>query len=141
MILKFPVLLPRDHYFTTLVILDCHEQVMHNGVAETLVQLHSKYCVDKGRQTVKEMLNKCVVCKKLEGRPYGASPTAQLPESRLFDVCISIGIDFAGPIYVKVVYNKSGAMNKAYIALYTCESSHAVYPDLVSNLICQHKRL
>ena len=28
---KFPVLLPREHCFTRLVILKCHEQVMHNG--------------------------------------------------------------------------------------------------------------
>ena len=36
---KLPVLLPRDHCFTRLAILKCHEQVMDNGVAETLVQL------------------------------------------------------------------------------------------------------
>ena len=28
---KFPVLLPREHYFTRLVILKCYENVMHNG--------------------------------------------------------------------------------------------------------------
>ena len=28
---KFPVPLPREHYFTRLVILKCHENVMHNG--------------------------------------------------------------------------------------------------------------
>ena len=82
---KFPVLLPRDHYFTKLVILKCHDQVMHNGVAETLVQVRSKYWVVKGRQTVKKIIGKCVVCKKLEGRPYGTPPTAQLPEFRLSD--------------------------------------------------------
>ena len=72
---KFPVLLPREHCFTRLVILKCHEQVMHNGVPETLVQLRSKYWVVKGRQTVKKILSKCVVCKKLEGRPCGVPPT------------------------------------------------------------------
>ena len=116
---KFPVLLPREHCFTRLVILKCHEQVMHNGVAETLVQLRSKYWVVKGRQTVKKILSKCVVCKKLEGRPYGVPPTPQLPEFRLSDdfAFSSIGVDFAGPIYVKDVYNKSSVMNKAYIVL------------------------
>ena len=46
----FLVLLPREHYFTRLVILKCHEQVMQTGVAETLVQrlqLRSKYWVVK----------------------------------------------------------------------------------------------
>ena len=35
---RFPILLPRSHYFTKLVILKCHDQVMHNGVAVTFVQ-------------------------------------------------------------------------------------------------------
>ena len=136
---KFPVLLPREHCFTRLVILKCHEQVMHNGVAETLVQLRSKYWVVKGRQTVKKILSKCVVCKKLEGRPYGVPPTPQLPEFRLSDdfAFSSIGVDFAGPIYVKDVYNKSSVMNKAYIVLYTCASSRAVHLDLVPNMSTQ----
>ena len=34
---KFHVLLRREYYFTRLVIPKCHEQVMHNRVAETLV--------------------------------------------------------------------------------------------------------
>ena len=34
-----PVLLPRKHYFTRLVILDCHEKLFHNKVNETLTQL------------------------------------------------------------------------------------------------------
>ena len=136
---KFPVLLPREHCFTRLVILKCHEQVMHNGVAETLVQLRSKYWVVKGRQTVKKILSKCVVCKKLKGRPYGVPPTPQLPEFILSDdfAFSSIGVDFAGPIYVKDVYNKSSVMNKAYIVLYTCASSRAVHLDLVPNMSTQ----
>ena len=28
---QFPMLLPRSHYFTKLVIFKCHDQVMHNG--------------------------------------------------------------------------------------------------------------
>ena len=42
-------------------------------------------------------------------------PIPQLPEFRLSDdsAFSSIGVDFAGPIYVKDVYNKSSVMNKA----------------------------
>ena len=113
---------------------------MHNnGVAETLVQPRSKYWVVKGRQTVKKILIKCAVCKKLEGRPYGVPPTPQLPEFRLSDdfAFSSIGVDFAGPIYVKDVYNMRSVMNKACIVLYTCASSRAVHLDLVPNMSSQ----
>ena len=133
---RLPILLPRGHHFTKLVILNCHDQVMNNGVAETLVQVPSKYWVVKGRQTMKNIISKCVVCKKLEGRPYGMPPTSQLLGFRLTDefAFTNIGIDFAGPVYVKDIYRKSDNMNNAYIVLYTCASSRAVHLDLVPRL-------
>ena len=36
---KHPILLLKDHYFTTLVILRAHKRVLHNGVRETLTEL------------------------------------------------------------------------------------------------------
>ena len=62
---KVPVLLPRKHNFTNLVILNCHESVKHNGVRETLTEVPSNYWIIKRRQTVKNLLSKCIVCKKL----------------------------------------------------------------------------
>ena len=130
------MLLPRSHYFTKLVILKCHDQVMHNVVAETLVQLRSRYWIVKGRRTLKSIINKCVLCKKLECRPYGTSSASQLPVFRLSDefAFTSIGVAFAGPVYVKDIYHKSADMNKPYIMLYTCASSRAVHLDLVPRL-------
>ncbi|XP_068692435.1 uncharacterized protein [Montipora foliosa] len=130
---RFPILLPRSQYFTKLVILKCHDQVMHNGVAKTLVQVRSRYWIVKGRQMVKSITNKCVLCKKLEGRPYGTPPTSQLPGFRLSDEFAfkSIGVDLAGPVYIKDIYHKSDDMDKAYVVLYTCASSRAVYLDAV----------
>ena len=116
--------------------LKCHDQVMHNGVAETLVQLRSGYWIVKGRQTVKSIMNKCVLCKKLEGRPYETPPASQLPGFRLSDefAFTSIGVDFVGPVYVKDIYHKNADMNKSYIVLYTCAFSRAVHLDLVPRL-------
>ncbi|XP_044174249.1 uncharacterized protein LOC122957870 [Acropora millepora] len=133
---RFPMLLRRSHYLTKLVILKSHDQVMHNGVAETLVQLRSRHWIVKGRQTVKSIVNKCVLCKKFEGRPYGTPPASQLPRFRLSDefAFTSIGVDFAGLVYVKYIYHKSADMNKVYIVLYTCASSCAVHLDLVPRL-------
>ena len=65
---KCPVLLPKKHYFTRLIILDSHEKVFHNKVNEILAQLRPEYWVVKGRQAVKEVVGRCVICKKLEGK-------------------------------------------------------------------------
>ena len=47
----------------------CHGEVHHGGVGATLSRLRTKFWVVKGRQMVKKILSRCVVCKKLEGRP------------------------------------------------------------------------
>ena len=67
-----PIILPRDHAYTTLVIRDCHERVLHSGMRATLADMHSRYWVPKGRQCVKKVLSKCVTCKKQEGRAFSA---------------------------------------------------------------------
>ena len=133
---KFPILLPSDHYFTRLIVLRSHEQVLHNGVRETLTQVRSKYWITKGRQVVKRILSKCLICKRLEGPPYGNPEAPPLPEFRLSnDFAFSkIGVDYAGPMYVKDIYSPSQDMHKVYISLYTCSSSRALHLDLVPDM-------
>ena len=63
--LREPVILPKDHRFTVLVIESCHERVHHGGVRGTLAELRARFWVPKGRQGAKKVLGKCVVCAKL----------------------------------------------------------------------------
>ena len=67
---KFPVLLPKNEHFTSLVALAAHVQVLHSGVRETLVQLREKYWIPRGRQFVRSFVRKCVTCRKTDGPPY-----------------------------------------------------------------------
>ena len=60
---KFPIILPRDHRFTHLVILNCHERVHHLKVCATLAELRSRFWVPKGRQCVKKIIKPCLRCK------------------------------------------------------------------------------
>ncbi|KAK6172490.1 hypothetical protein SNE40_016128 [Patella caerulea] len=130
---KYPAFLPENHHLTTLVIWKCHEDVMHNGVQETLSQFRTKYWVVRGRQIIKSVISKCVICRKLEAKAYGTPIAPPLPSFRLSDdfAFSHIGIDYAGPLFVKDIYSKSEDMHKVYIALYTCASSRALHLDLV----------
>ena len=58
-----PIILPRDHPYTAKVIDECHENVLHIGVRATLAEMRSRFWVPKGRQPVKKVLARCVVCK------------------------------------------------------------------------------
>lgn len=100
---RAPVILPNDHELTKMIILECHERVHHCGTRATLTELRTKYWVPKGRQTVKKIVNSCVTCKRLQGPAYNAPKVAPLPEFRVREVPAfsKVGIDFAGPLYVK----------------------------------------
>ena len=111
---KFPILLPREHHFTKLVIRQCHENVMHNGTRETLTELRANYSVTRGRQTVKRLLSKCNVCKKIQGKAYSTPPEPPLPYFRVSeDLTFSkTAGDFAGPLYVKKIYDRKFFTNR-----------------------------
>ncbi|XP_068734503.1 uncharacterized protein [Montipora capricornis] len=107
---RFPIFLPRSSHFTNLVINECHLKVLHNGVRETLTELRSWFWVVKGRQAVKTVIGKCSVCKKIEGRSYAVPHSPPLPEFRLSDefAFSRVGVDFAGPMYVRDIFAKRG---------------------------------
>ena len=128
-----PVILPRQHRFTRLVIEECHQRVHHSGVRATLAELRSRYWVPRGRQVVKRILSECVTCRRFTGKPYSTPPTAALPDFRVKEAppFSRVGVDFAGPLYVK---EKSGQMGKAYIALFSCCVTRAVHLELVEDL-------
>ena len=67
---RHPALLPKHHLLTDLIIRESHERVMHNGVKETLAETRSKYWIIHGRQSVRQVLLKCVTCRR-----YSASTT------------------------------------------------------------------
>ena len=104
---------------------------MHNGVKETLTELRSTYWLVRGRQFVRKLIYSCLVCCKLEGRPYQSVPPPALPDyrvrqSRPFQ---HTGVDFAGPLYVK-----GSEKPKVWLCLYTCCVTRAVHLDVVPDL-------
>ena len=80
-----------------------------------------------------KVLSKRVICKRQEGKAYSTPQTAPLPDFRVREVPAfsKVGVDFAGPFYVKA---PAGGMKKAYIALFSCCVTRAVHLELVEDL-------
>ena len=131
---KHPILLLKDHYYTTLVILRAHKRLSHNGVRETLTELRSIYWIIRGRSAVKSIIRQCTVCLRYEGKPYRATHPPPLPEFRVRErpPFSYTGVDFAGPLHVKERGNNG--TSKVWICLYTCCVVRAVHLDIVPNL-------
>ena len=131
--MKHLILLPKEHYVTKLIVRDCHKRVLHNGIRETLQELRTRFWIVKGRQLARQLLHKCVLCKRIQGLSYGVPSQSPLPEFRVKETHAfsSVGIDFAGPLFVR---EPLGSVGKVYIALFTCGTSRAVHLELVPDL-------
>ena len=130
---KYPIILPREHRLTELIVWDVHERVHHSKVKSTLEELRFRFWETKGRQFVKKVIGKCFICRKLEGKPYSSRPMAPLPDSRVNAAppFSKVGVDFAGPLYCK---GHKGSMIKTYIALFTCCLTRAIHLELINEL-------
>ena len=131
---KHPILLPRQHYLTTLVVRQAHSRVLHNGVKETLTEVRFKFWIVKGRAFVKKCIHQCVVCKWYEGRPLIGPRPPPLPEFRVQQEppFTFTGVDFAGPLHIK--FGSTASEKKVWICLYTCCVTRAVPLEVVPDL-------
>ena len=77
-----------------------------------------------------------MICKKMLEKAFSTPPTPPLPTSRVSDdlAFTKVGVDFAGPLYVKNIYQSGGEMSKCYIALFTCASTRAIHLELTPDL-------
>jgi hypothetical protein len=126
---KHPIIMPAKHPFVNLLVWDAHLKVFHGGISETLTEIRERYWIIKGRQSVKNILKKCTLCKRFNSSP-GTQVMAPLPATRIeqsppFSV---VGIDFGGPLYTK------DCDQKHYIVLFTCGVSRAIHLEFVNSL-------
>ncbi|UYV73350.1 hypothetical protein LAZ67_10002818, partial [Cordylochernes scorpioides] len=132
---KHPIILPKAHYITQLVIRHYHERLLHAGVQLTLSAIREKYWIPSGRCLVKQILFKCIKCARFITKAVqqlmGNLPTSRTNWTRPFT---KTGIDFAGPVIVKTSNLRNARCDKAYIALFICMFSKAIHIELVSNL-------
>ena len=131
---RHPILLPKHHQLTILVVRSAHRRVMHNGVRETLAEIRTKYWIIRGRQFVRQLIHTCVVCRKFDGAPYRPPPPPPLPEFRVSPEppFTYTGMDFAGPLYLKK--SPTADNSKVWICLFTCCIVRAVHLEVVPDM-------
>ena len=132
---KVPIVLPAEGYFIELLVSDAHLRTMHGGVNDTMAFLRNRFWILRLRQITRRLVNKCFVCKLIEGKAYSGRPFPPLPKFRvLIDEPFSTsGTDYAGPLFVKTVPMEA-KKGKVYILLFTCTSTRAVHLELVKDL-------
>lgn len=130
---KQPILLQSVSWLTTLVVRNAHQDVLHFGVETTLAKIRERFWIIRGRNVVKNVLKKCVTCKRYQGRTMKPPGETNLPGFRvnhLSSAFSTTGLDYAGPLFVR---NK-GLSSKVYILLFTCASSRAIHLELTPDM-------
>lgn len=125
---RCPIVLPNGHHLVDLIINEKHIRLKHAGVEITMNVLRERYWILRGRETIRSVLNKCVSCGRHDAKPLESVPVP-LPLNRVKDASVFevVGVDFAGPIYLK-------GDQKAWICLFTCAVYRAIHLELVTSL-------
>lgn len=133
--IKHPVILPHDSQFTKLIVADAHAKTLHGGPQLMLNYLRSAYWIIKAKNLVKQHVGKCISCIrqkiKTQTQLMGSLPSARVTPGRAF---IRSGVDYAGPINLRVSKGKGQRSYKGYVCLFVCMVTKAIHLEVVSDL-------
>ncbi|XP_050535031.1 uncharacterized protein LOC126902051 [Daktulosphaira vitifoliae] len=131
---KHPALLPRNHRVTQMIFEAYHKKFLHIGPQGLLANIRAHFWPLRGRDLARITVNKCIKCFRAKPIPMqplmGQLPAARVSANRPFT---HTGIDFAGPIMIKVGIRKS-TLIKTYVSVFVCLSTKAVHLEPVSDL-------
>ena len=124
-----PMVLPKKHHITRLIVADVHTRCRHAGVNHVLAQVRHRYWIIDGRQEVKSWDRECKTCERRRVKP-AVQIMAPLPESRLGSTMRAFAktcVDYAGPFTTKITRRVSA---KRYLCLFTCSATRAVHLEM-----------
>ncbi|XP_058449200.1 uncharacterized protein LOC131429170 [Malaya genurostris] len=132
---KYPILLPRDHKLTTLLVEEYHRRFKHQNHETVLNEIWQQFRIPKLRPLLKRIVRNCVHCKVRKAVPKPAM-MACLPKVRLtphIRAFSHTGIDYFGPIQIR----QGRSLVKRWVSLFTCLTIRAIHLELVHSLSTQ----
>ena len=132
---RHPVILLGRHPLTKLIIRAEHVRLLHAGPTLVNSSLGRRLHIVGQRNAVRSITRACVVCRRTATRPQpqlmGQLPLERITPGIVFE---NVGIDYAGPIYLKLGRVRKPTIIKAYICLFVAMSVKAVHLEAVSDL-------
>lgn len=130
-----PIILPKENNITQLIIKDAHLTTKHGGPQLTLAQTRQRFWIMDGRNQVKRFVHRCVICfknaPKISKQLMGELPYARVTPTHPF---MHSGIDFAGPIQIRLSKGRGMRSYKGYIAVIVYFVTKAIHLELVTDL-------
>ena len=132
---KHPIILPKRHMLTDLVVRHYHTESRHYGYEYVLSQTRHVFWILRGKSTVKFYTKDCYFCK-VRRAAMCKQLMAPLPKERTtaggrpWQIC---GCDFFGPEKVKIGVN-GRKTDKRYGCIFVCFRTRAVHIEMVYSL-------
>ena len=117
---EFPYLLPTKHPFTKLIIYATHEKQLHEFYTDSHKAMLLDPLCTSARQVIRKLLRHCVICQKIQGKPY------QTPHSS------RKGHRMLNPSNLQELI--SLMQGRGGICLFTCAVNRAVHLEIVTDL-------
>lgn len=145
---RHPVLLPKGHHVSTLLLSHYHHEVHHQGRQITHGALRNAgYWLVGGHAAVAKLISSCVTCRKLRGSML-VQQMADLPPDRTETgpPFTNVGFDVFGPWTVLTRRTRGGAANpKRWGLVLTCLTSRAIHIEVLetmdaSSFLCALRR-
>jgi len=68
-----------------MIVYATHAKQLHGGALSTVTALRKRYWIPTARRIVTKLLHKCVVCRRVAGKPFPAPDPLPLPAARVQD--------------------------------------------------------
>lgn len=132
---RHPVVLPKEHYYTRLLLLEIHEQNLHAGVKLMIATLNQRFWIVGCQAVVRAFVDKCVICCRMKGKVagqlMGSLPAVRTMPARPFLHC---GVDYARPLMIRTSNLRTAKSTKGYVAIFVCLSTKAIHLEAVTDL-------
>ena len=130
-----PVILHGKHPVTKLIIHTEHLRLLHAGPTLLTSSLCRRLHIIGCRKIVRSITRACTVCRRNTAKPkpqmLGLLPIERTIPDSVFE---RVGVDYAGPFYIKYGFVRKPTIVKAYACIFVSLSVKAVHLELVSDL-------
>ncbi|XP_029177497.1 uncharacterized protein LOC114945435, partial [Nylanderia fulva] len=132
---KHPIVLAKENHLSLLLVRDAHERTLHGGPQLTRSVLSRRYWILQANSLIRSVVKQCVKCARFREttsqQQMGQLPADRVRPARPF---WTTGVDYAGPIKLRISKGRGCKGYKGYICLFICMVTKAVHLEAVSDL-------
>lgn len=123
-----PIILPRKHYVTDLVVHYFHSKVGHQWQETVVAKIREKFWIPSLRIVLRRVISNCQWCRVYKAK-IAQPMMGSLPPERLVAFLppfTNVGLDYFGPVTVA----HGRGTEKKWVALFCCMVTRAVHLEL-----------